>query len=103
MENQFVYGYIDADGTLITGSGIYNIDHEAPGVYGVTFTTPFGSTPAVSATQVYNGEQDYAGGYLTDNAVIIYIDNTMAKFLTGAGTDHQDRKFSFIAVGPSND
>ncbi len=44
------------------------------------------------------------GGDATDNALVIYIDTKMVKFLTGNAHDnHLDRMFSFIAVGPGND
>ncbi len=103
MSQQIIYGYIDANGNQLAGSGIYSIDHVATGVYTVTFSPKFSDTPAVTATQVYNGEQDYPGGYLTDNAVIIYIDNAMVKILTGGNTDHMDRQFTFIAIGSADD
>jgi hypothetical protein len=103
MSDQFVYGYIDSDGTVISGSGIYTVDHDDTGVYSVTFENEFADKPAVTVAQVYTGDKDYGGGYLSDNAVIIYIDTRMAKFLTGTGENHRDRQFSFIAMGPAED
>ncbi len=102
MANQFVYGYIDSDGTAISGSEDYTVSHtKDTGVYSVIFENEFPDVPAVSLTQVYNGDQDYEGGDISDNAVIIYIGTKMAKFLTGSNYGHKDRKFSFIAMGAS--
>ena len=93
-----VCGYIDKDGSILSGSG-FRVNRVTTGRYTVSFDSPFSAAPACVVTQVY--PQDFTrNGKTLDNAIITNIDRDKFQYATG---DHQgansDRAASFIAVG----
>lgn len=108
MATLTIYGYVDSDGTILKGSGFKTV-HDDTGVYTLMFDNAsdgsdiFNDTPVVVVSQVYTGEMSYGGGDVTDNALVIALAIDRAKILTGNKNDnHQNRQFTFIAVGPSD-
>lgn len=101
--HQHVAGFINAEGTLISGEGIKNVTNLGPGLYKIEFETPFKEKPAVVAT-LFNKTKD-----LSIHAVITYeIETNYVCILTGdadAGNPTppagkpENSSFSFIAFG----
>lgn len=95
----FVWGTIDANGTIVSGSGDFKILKIGSGVYNINFDHHFSSIPAISGSQTRYGAQSE---WPTDNVVFPFLNENSATAITGngsAGGNQSDRSFSFIAVG----
>ena len=118
MTLQIVYGnLVFHDEDLVVASGSKDQDghylftpvYGNKGLYTVEFKNPFASIPGVVLTQIYNGgitdvnvpdNQPYTGGNTRDNAVLVGINSTQFKLITGDSKGNkQDRMFGFLAVG----
>jgi hypothetical protein len=102
MSDLILHGNINADGSISTGAG-FKIIKLGTGLYMIDFDQPFAKVPTVVLTQNYRTWDDfsYAGGYLTDGAVLVAVNTGQAKVLTGAAQSHVDRNFCFVAIGPT--
>ena len=101
------WGNVNPDGTLEDSSGnILEVVKEATGTYLVKFSEHvFRGRPAFTVTQLHRqwNEFDFGDTYTTDNAVLVALSRTAAKVKTGdSGSKLQDRRFSFIAIGPAS-
>lgn len=97
-----VYGNINADGTIKSGSGDFTVVQEGNGEYTIVFTQAFANMPTVVTTQNYKDWDDftYNGGSTYDNTVIIAISNSKFKMQAGGGSGSKtERNWTFIAVG----
>ena len=95
-------------------SNNFTVQRYDTGLFEVTFdneAVDFSDTPTVAVTQVYNGDntmdmnpsEGYDGGNPLDNAVVIAVDKTKFRFITGdSHGNHADRMFSFVVVGPGS-
>ena len=95
----FVWGTIDANGTIVSGSGDFRVLKTGSGVYNITFNHHFSAIPAISGSQTRLGA---LGEWPTDNVVFPFLNENSATAITGngsAGGNQSDRSFSFIAVG----
>lgn len=96
MTTQTLFGVIDANGIVVSGSGGFSAQNLQRGVYSISFNTPFSSPPAIVASQGGNFFQPdprdcAAVGNLTLQACIV---------ITGDGAGNRaSRQFSFIAIG----
>ena len=102
--SRLMFGNVDASGTIRNaGSGDFTIVKEpGDGTYTIQFNTGFGAVPAMMVTQQYRDWSDfrYSSGNTLDNAVIVAIDRTHARLITGgAGGGRMDRNFSFLIAG----
>lgn len=95
-----LWGCVNKDGSVHSGTG-FNVDKVGTGNYVITYADQFSTPPAVVLTQNFKSWEDfgYQGGSLTDNAVLIAGDASHCKVLTGAAKNHEDRNFTFIAMG----
>ncbi len=81
---RIVRGYVNAAGTILSGSG-YTVTHTAgSGIYDIRFTTQFTDSPAFTVTSLY-----------PVNVGIVGIATTDVEIQMNVG----DQFFSFIAVG----
>ncbi len=101
-----LFGNVNASGTTRQGSGGFTTGKDtttkSSGTYLIKFDTPFQGVPAIVLTQNYRDWTDfqYAGGNTCDNAVVVAIDNTHAKVITGQDDGSKvDRNFGFLIVG----
>lgn len=97
-----IYGCINADGSIRSGSSGFNPTKLEKGIYLITFCSCFCNTPAVVVTQNYPDWESFSsgGGSTRDNAVIIAVNKDKVKIKTGNGDgDPIDRNFTFIAIG----
>jgi hypothetical protein len=103
MSLKHLYGSINADGSTHSGSGGFTVVAEGNnnGEYTIVFAEPFTSMPAVVTDQNYASWDDFSdnGGYLTDNTMLIALNNKKCKVKTGADKTSQDRNWTFIAIG----
>ena len=101
-------GIVNSDGTRFGGGEGFTVRRFATGLYDITFTSPFPSVPAASATQIYgfastgNAPATSTGsGDTRDNAVIAHLSADRMRVKTGGGGGEAlDRVFSFIVIGP---
>ncbi|APR79296.1 Flagellar hook-length control protein FliK [Minicystis rosea] len=92
-------GVIGPSGAVLSGAG-FTVTKPLTGVYDVTFNVAFSSMPTVVVTQMYNGDLGYSAGNTLDNAVVVGVSITKARFKIGdAGGNGADRHFHFIVVG----
>jgi hypothetical protein len=102
MATTTIWGVVNADGSILSGTG-YKADKMDAGVYTIFFTTPFNSVPAVVTTQLFPNEPNTHGGDPRDNSVVGYITNDRCRVITGQDNgDKVDRAFSFVAIGTGN-
>ena len=96
------WGYIKADGTILSGSKNFRIARVGIGLWDIFFDPPFSATPAIQATEIFNGEITHMGGNTLDNAVVVAATLSQCRIKVGASTGAAtDRHFSFMAYGPS--
>jgi len=89
---RIIRGTINADGTIAAGSG-FTVFHFV-GNYDITFTTPFSSTPTVTATPFYVLNHDHI-------ALLGPVTISSAEIQTlYPGSSGSDVAISFIAIGP---
>lgn len=99
-----IYGCINADGSIFSGSGDFIVvaNDNNDGEYTIVFGKHFQNVPTVVATQNFPGWSDFTsdGGLTLDNVTIIAIAPDRVKFKTGASDGSgQNRNFCFIAIG----
>ena len=115
-DTQMIWGIITFDATTNAphapeGTGNFTVARGGTGLFDVVFddTVRFSSTPTVAVTQIYNGDtlsdfdptDTFSGGSTLDNAVVIAVDTTKFRLITGDSGGHKkDRMFSFLVVGP---
>lgn len=99
MATKTIWGLIDKQGRIMSGSGGYRVDKEVsqPGLYKITFDEEFLDLPAITGNQVNfeSLEQDPR-----DGVVFPVLDRYSVKVIVGKSTGtHEEREFSFIAIG----
>lgn len=98
-------GIVKANGTQL-GNG-FSVEKGGPGIYRITFTSPFSTIPAVVCTHISDhalNEPNHEGGALTDAATVVTISTKRVVIHTGylsggTNTPRRDASFSFIAIG----
>lgn len=99
MSNQSLFGVVNANGDVISGSGGFSVLNTTAGSYVIAFHTPFSSIPAVVATQ--NGNFTTPPPSNLDGVAVGEL--TPTAFLASTGDSQgnpENRQFSFIAIGP---
>ncbi len=92
-----LWGSIHSDGTIKSSGGGFSVSRQGTGQYVISFRTQFVNIPSMVATQTNWGKLDER---TTDGAVIPFLDSGEATVLTGnSDGTHDDRSFSFIAIG----
>ena len=101
---------------LVTSNNVSKVE-TAPGEGGdwlVFFETSYISPPAVFVQQAFNGGSDsnlnsvtedlgYAGGYPSDNAVVVWVTTDQCLVRTGGDQKGYWRSFSLYAIGTGAD
>ncbi|MBU7044842.1 MAG: hypothetical protein HXS54_00280 [Theionarchaea archaeon] len=102
MTDRILYGCINKNGTIYSGSGGFNVCCDTGGNYTILFNTPFRQTPAIVLTQNFPDWNDWGpGGSPQDTCVLISANANKCKVLTGNDKHgHENRNFCFIAIGP---
>lgn len=96
---RIVYGYVDLDGNIISGSGDFTSKAASgDGIYQILFDTPFTKTPSVVATAAKNNSKasDAKGKAVATNNV--ELDNFYFIIQSTSG-NNTNNDFSFIAMG----
>lgn len=98
-----LYGNVNADGTLFSGSGGFAVNTTDTGTYVISFTNAFAGTPAMLLTQNYPEWGNFttrAVGDSRDNAVVVALNGREAKIITGDNSGTRvNRNFGFLVVG----
>ncbi|SHM24441.1 hypothetical protein [Roseibium suaedae] len=99
-----IWGVVKADGTILsgsTGNGTgynFNVVNQSAGTYQIQFNDDFEGMPAITGSQVLWGNLNQSP---LDNVVFPYLNqNGATAIVGGAGGDHTNRSFAFIAIGP---
>ncbi|MGL3606961.1 hypothetical protein ACSV9I_10635 [Rhizobium sp. G187] len=97
MTIRTIWGTVNANGTILSGSGDFAVSRTANGQYQIQFNDDFTVTPAMVGSQVlYQGLNENP----IDNVVFPFLNKNGATAITGdAAGNHGDRSFSFIAIG----
>jgi len=94
---QTLWGTINADGSIASGSGGFNVILTQPGQYVISFQHLFTGLPSIVGSQTRFGS---LGESSTDGVVFPQLNNASTVAITGdGGGNHQNRNFSFIAIG----
>ena len=94
-----LWGVVSYNGKIAAGTGFTVIKDTGEGVYDIKFDRAFTGYPAVLATQLYPNSPDSAGGNTKDNAVVVYIDTTYCRIVTGdVNGNRTNRDFSFLVT-----
>jgi hypothetical protein len=97
MAIRTIWGSVNADGSIASGSEDFSVTNVETGVYVIGFTTNFRSLPAVVASQNRYGS---VGEYNTDGVALPMVTASSATAVTGdSGGKKQNRSFGFIATG----
>jgi hypothetical protein len=98
MSPLILWGSINADGTIASGSGGFSVTAQgSSGQYVISFRTLFQGVPAVVGSQNRFGGLNESS---LDNVVFPLVDSGTATALTGDSDNHQQpRNFAFIAIG----
>ncbi len=99
---RIVWGNVNANGTVYSGSGDFRVVREDTGSYVVLYNTVFSGVPSVVSTENYPGWGDINqdGGNTKDNTVLVASLSDRCKINTGNDDgDRKDRNFSFTAMG----
>lgn len=106
MSVRHIYGCINADGSIESGSQDFSVVPEGNGEYTIVFSAPFMQMPAVTTTQCYAGQNEgwnnftSNGGDTRDNSVLIAVAPDRFKMHTGGGDGNTTaRNWTFVAVG----
>jgi len=92
-----LWGAINKDGSIRNSGGGFNVTKQGNGQYVISFRTLFNDVPAIVGSQTNYGDLGEAN---TDGVVFPIVDRGSATAITGdGGGKHQDRSFSFIAIG----
>lgn len=97
-----IFGAVNADGTIQSGSGGFEIAHDDKGEYTIVYLQPFKSQPVVVVTQNYPSWDNFSsdGGSTKDNCVVVASNNAKVKIKTGGDSGSaSDRNFNFISIG----
>ncbi|MDJ0799858.1 MAG: hypothetical protein QNJ51_24140 [Calothrix sp. MO_167.B12] len=90
-----VYGHIEPNGNIASGSGDFQVEKTEDGVYKIVLNPGFSTYPSVVVTQL--------SPYTTANAVINNLGFSEFNILTGftdqSSVSYSDCQFSFIAMG----
>ena len=96
MATQTVWGVVNSNGTAQSGSG-FTVQYAGTGQYSITFDNAFSDIPSIVGSQVLFGSLNEN---TMDTVVFPQLTSKLATALTGeASGKHQDRNFSFIAIG----
>jgi hypothetical protein len=99
MTTVTLWGNVDTNGNVVTGSGGFQVEQQATGKYLITFSPTFSGEPAIVGSQVNFGN---SGEDTRDNVIFPYLSSSSATAVTGdASGDPQNRAFSFIVIGNS--
>jgi len=91
-----LWGSIEKDGTIVSGSGGFSVKRESTGNYSILFKNQFTNNPAMTGAQWGYG----SGESTLDNVIFPSLSGGGATVQTGDGGGHYtDRNFSFIAIG----
>lgn len=95
---RIVWGSIDKNGNILSGSDGFSVGNVGAGRYKITFSPGFATLPAIIATQNNFGSGDE---YNTDGVVVPFVDKGSCQVNTGGGTANslQNRSFAFAAIG----
>lgn len=97
MTTRTIWGTVNANGTILSGSGDFAVNRTGNGQYQIQFNDDFSATPAIVGSQVLFGNQ---GESPLDNIVFPFLNKNGATAFTGDSKGNVgDRSFSFIAVG----
>jgi hypothetical protein len=94
-----IWGSINANGTIQSGSGNFNVERQSTGNYLIGFDTKFSVEPAVVGDQnnFNSSTQDPR-----DGVVFPFVTtNTFTALTADSGGKLTDRSFGFIAIGLS--
>lgn len=88
-----VWGIVNADGSIASGSGDFTATKTGTGKYEIQFTTQYTQRPAVLAMQIHNGN-------LKDGCLAAEVTTSKCTILTGEEDgSRSSRTFSFTATG----
>ena len=91
-----LWGSIEKNGTIVSGSGGFSVKRESTGNYTVLFNTAFNNNPAVVGSQWGYG----SGENTRDNVIFPTLSAGSVTVQTGdGGGNYSDRNFSFVAIG----
>lgn len=99
---RIVYGNIESDGGIISGSGGFDVSLVDTGLWDIHFDVHFNNIPAVTASQLYSDSSDTTGhgGSTLDNVTLVSLDKNRVRLKTGnASGEPRNRHFTFIAIG----
>ncbi|MFD1746842.1 hypothetical protein ACFSE1_15305 [Rhizobium helianthi] len=97
MTQRIIWGNVNADGSIHSGSGDFAITRTDNGVYMIQFNDDFTTTPAIVASQVRWGD---IGQKTADNVVFPFLNKNGATAITGDNSGNRtNRNFAFIAIG----
>lgn len=96
MSSITLFGSIQSNGTIVSGSGNFSVKRESNGNYTILFNTPFTNNPAIVGSQWGFG----SGQSTLDNVIFSTVSGGSAEVQTGDSKgNYTDRNFSFIAIG----
>ncbi|GAB6260599.1 hypothetical protein [Photobacterium sp. R1] len=94
---KIVYGNIDKNGNIVSGSGDFTVENVGAGHYKVGFKQAFHLAPSVVGSQT---DYDSSNQSPLDNIVFPFVETTgFSANVGGANGSFQNRSFSFIAIG----
>lgn len=94
---EILWGAINANGTISSSGGGFSVTRQGAGQYVISFRSLFQTIPSIVGSQTSYGN---LGESPVDNVVFPLVDTGSATAITGdSNGNHQDRNFSFIAVG----
>ena len=97
MTIRTIWGTVNANGTILSGSGDFSVNRVDNGQYQIQFNDDFAATPAMVGSQVLYGKLSENP---VDNVVFPFLNKNGATAITGDSEGkHTDRSFSFIATG----
>ena len=102
MADKLLWGCVDADGAVRSGSG-FTVSRSAVGTYRITYDTAFTALPAVLLTQGDKlwGDFGRGGGDTRAGCRLVAGDATQCKLVTGDEFGvHVNRNFCFLVIGP---
>ncbi len=98
MDPKTIYGYVNADRSIISGSGDFTVgDMVETGVYSITFNITFDDIPAVTGT-VLRDDLDYLSCLQVKQVGTGQFTLVM---METQNHERKDESFFFTAIGPS--
>ena len=91
-------GIVEGNGTIVDGTGDFDVRRESTGLYTITFRPSFNRIYGGAVSQIFYSNGD--GGDTRDNALFVFLRDGDTRVKIGnSNGGASDRDFTFVVTG----